>query len=151
MPCVRLNGTSDLPWERIDPELFEEFSHVTFYDYTKVAGRITPNNYHITFSRSEENEAQALKELRRGKNVAVVFGQLGPAIAKTQPLPPTWYAGPYGEQFEIIDGDEHDLRFIDPVSDIGYVIGLRAKGPAKIVQNLTSAGFVLPVIGATHV
>ena len=49
-PAVRLNGTSDLRWERIFPELFDMFPDVTFYDYTKVPGRKTPPNYHLTFS-----------------------------------------------------------------------------------------------------
>jgi|10_taG_2_1085330.scaffolds.fasta_scaffold00212_28 hypothetical protein len=50
IPAVRLNGTSDLRWERIFPELFEMFPDVQFYDYTKVPGRVVPSNYHITFS-----------------------------------------------------------------------------------------------------
>ena len=48
--AVRLNGTSDLRWERIFPELFGMFPDVQFYDYTKVPERVTPDNYHLTFS-----------------------------------------------------------------------------------------------------
>ena len=48
--AVRLNGTSDLRWERIFPELFGMFPDVQFYDYTKVPGRVTPKNYSLTFS-----------------------------------------------------------------------------------------------------
>ena len=50
IPAVRLNGTSDLRWERIFPELFDMFPDVQFYDYTKVPGRVVPSNYHITLS-----------------------------------------------------------------------------------------------------
>ncbi len=38
-PAMRLNGCSDLPWERLHGELFEEFLDVRFYDYTKIAAR----------------------------------------------------------------------------------------------------------------
>lgn len=34
-PAIRLNGTSDLPWENLAPELFQKFLGVQFYDYTK--------------------------------------------------------------------------------------------------------------------
>jgi hypothetical protein len=62
-PAVRLNGTSDLPWERLrgtdGRTLLERHATVQFYDYTKsparmaayAAGRL-PANYHLTFSRS---------------------------------------------------------------------------------------------------
>src|SRR5262249_14983912 len=83
-PVVRLNGTSDLPWERISGysgrSLMARFPSVQFYDYTKnphrmrafLAGEL-PANYHLTFSRSECNTADALNMLARGGNVAVVF------------------------------------------------------------------------------
>ena len=51
-PCVRLNGTSDLRWERTG--IMEKFPNVTFYDYTKIKNRKRlPKNYSLTFSRSE--------------------------------------------------------------------------------------------------
>jgi len=36
-PVFRLNGTSDLAWEKTG--IFDEFPSVQFYDYTKVLGR----------------------------------------------------------------------------------------------------------------
>src|ERR1044072_229786 len=38
-PAIRLNGTSDIPWERIFPDMFGTFPMVQFYDYTKNAKR----------------------------------------------------------------------------------------------------------------
>src|SRR5262245_13666417 len=35
-PAVRLNGTSDIVWERVWPEVFAEFPEIQFYDYTKI-------------------------------------------------------------------------------------------------------------------
>ena len=114
-PCVRLNGTSDIPWERVLPQVFTDFPAVQFYDYTKRPGRWElPSNYHLTFSRSETNGREARHELEHGHNVAVVFDLIPASLA---------YKG-----FPIFEGDDSDLRFLDPP---GHIIGLTAKGPAK--------------------
>lgn len=137
-PCVRLNGTSDLPWESLGGQagvsLMARFPSVQMYDYTKnpnrvrawLAGRMPPN-YHLTFSRSETNGETAVELLKAGANVAVVF-----STAKAGQLPSKW-AGK-----RVIDGDLHDLRFLDKA---GSVVGLRAKGDAKGEET----GFVVNV------
>ena len=59
----------------------EEFPNVNFYDYTKGFTRMIawlngkmPDNYHLTFSRSEETSDDRMKKiLSLGGNVAVVF------------------------------------------------------------------------------
>jgi len=112
--AIRLNVLSDLPWERIFPDMFVQFADVQFYDYTKVDGRVVPANYDLTFSRSESNEETAQKELASGRNVTVVF--------RSKTLPATWYGKP------VISGDTHDLRFLDSK---GAVVGLYAKGRAR--------------------
>lgn len=112
-PAVRLNGTSDLDWTL--SKIMNEFSHIQFYDYTKVLKRLKkaiPTNYHITFSRSESNEIEAEEALKLGFNVAVVFKQ----------QPKKWKGYP------VTSGDETDVRFEDPKS---YIIGLTAKGKAR--------------------
>lgn len=120
----RLNMFSDIPWERMVPELFREFSGVQFYDYTKSTVRASqfasghfPCNYHLTFSRSEFNEAKAIQLLLCGCSVAVVFP--GPASVE---LPGYWHG------FTVVDGDQSDLRFLD---GRGVVVGLRAKGSMR--------------------
>jgi len=129
IPAVRLNGTSDLPYERIFPDLFEKFPTIRWYDYTKVPGRITPPNYHLTFSRSEKNAKDCLAELERGINVATVF-----STKKGQPLPQILCG------WEVIDGDLTDVRFLDKGMGRGpYIIGLRAKGKAR----KDTSGFVV--------
>ncbi len=120
--AVRLNVLSDLPWERLTPWVFTEFQDVQFYDYTKVAGRVTPSNYDLTFSRSEINDAVAVAELVAGRNVAVVFA--------TKALPETW------QGFRVVNGDVTDLRFLD---DRGVVVGLYAKG----IGRNDASGFVV--------
>lgn len=128
IPCVRLNGTSDLPWLAL--ELADWFPEVQFYDYTKLpqAWTRTRSNYHLTFSHSESNETECVNALSHGLSVAVVFD-----TRKGRELPDTWHG------FKVIDGDVSDLRFLDTPAS---VIGLRAKG--KIAKHDCTSGFVVP-------
>ncbi len=138
IPVVRLNGTSDLPWELIKgsngKSLMNTFPGVQFYDYTKIRARvdrfryvIREPNYHLTFSRSECNvgDCQHLLLKPTDCNVAVVF-----ETKRGEPLPAEWGGYP------VIDGDKHDLRFLDP---LGVIVGLRAKGKAR----KDTSGFVV--------
>ena len=123
VPCFRLNLTSDIPWEhkKIDGKtIFELFPQVKFYDYTKGYRRMLnflqgkmPANYHLTFSRSEDNQKFCDMVAQAGGNVAVVFRNSLPAE----------YMGR-----KVISGDETDLRFLDPQ---GVIVGLIEKGLAK--------------------
>lgn len=137
LPVVRLNGTSDIAWESIKHEgrtIFEHFPNVQFMDYSKIPARAKrfhagnlPPNYHLTFSRSESNAETVADIVANTKtNVAVVFD------SKT--LPATYLGR------EVINGDEHDLRFTDKQ---GVIVGLSAKGKAK----KDGSGFVVTVGG----
>lgn len=139
-PCVRLNGTSDLPWENLGGQIgvcpMRRFPEIPFYDYTKNPARVRawlegrmPANYSLTFSRSECNGETALELAKAGANVAAVF-----ATKKGSKLPKVWGGRP------VIDGDVNDLRFLDPK---GRIVGLRAKGKAK--QDVS--GFVVQIGG----
>lgn len=131
VPVFRLNGTSDIAWEKIRfsidgqdyRNMMAAFPDVQFYDYTKIPGRVTPPNYSLTFSRSASNELNVIKALTKGDNVAVVFDH-------SRPLPAEFMGRP------VINGDDHDLRFLD-VS--GAIVGLKAKGPAR----RDNSGFVV--------
>lgn len=118
--AVRLNGTSDIPFEKIKLDngknIFETFPNVQFYDYTKNPKRFNkelPANYHLTFSRSEDNDKDVDNVLANGGNVAVVFG-----VKKVEELPTT-YKG-----YKVINGDETDLRFLD---EKNVIVGLKYK------------------------
>lgn len=134
-PAIRLNGTSDLLWERLTPWIYSDnykFDRIQFYDYTKappLARRRLPTNYHLTQSWHEKATDKYLEDtISMGRSMAVVF-----ATKRGQPLPATWRGVP------VIDGDLHDLRFLDPP---GVIVGLRAKG------RMTKGdwkGFVQPV------
>jgi hypothetical protein len=119
VPAVRLNGTSDLAW--MPMQLAAEFPEVQFYDYTKLPRpwHRTRANYHLTFSLSENNAQDANDALDHGVNVAVVF-----PVKRGQPLPEAFMG------CAVIDGDAHDLRFMDETRT-PVIVGLRAKGKAK--------------------
>lgn len=132
--AVRLNGTSDLPYEKYKigdtgKNIMELFPDIQFYDYTKLETRITkgqlPANYHLTFSRAEDNDHK-LDAVLEHTSAAVVF---------SGELPATWRGYP------VIDGDEHDARFTD--AGPGTVIGLLVKGQGK----KDTTGFVVPSHG----
>lgn len=119
--AIRLNVFSDIQWEKICPELFEQFNDVMFYDYTKIPSRLQkdklPKNYHLTFSRSENTSDYEIERIiQLGFNIAVPF------YAKKDNLPNFYLDIP------IINGDKSDIRFLDP---IGVIVGLSAKGNGK--------------------
>ena len=141
IPVIRLNGTSDNLWERIKIKgtefdgltIFQAFPEVQFYDYTKYTfqERSTnlPNNYHLTYSFSEDTTPEILADnLNNGRNVAVVFnicklGNKGKCHNKCKcPLPETWNG------YTVISGNDSDVRFLDPT---GVIVGLRANGKAR--------------------
>ena len=128
IPAVRLNGTSDIAWEKIKVvrdgveyrSLMDAYPDIQWYDYTKILGRkraLAMPNYHLTFSLAENNDADALKALAQGYNVAVVLN-----IGRKADKPASWGG------FPMIDGDESDVRFLDPKG--GHMVGLFAKGDA---------------------
>ena len=129
VPCVRLNGTSDIGWEGVANDLMAEFSNVQWYDYTKIQARMMrylegkmPSNYYLTFSKSENNWDKCLEVLKHGGNVAAVFNK----------LPETFM------DYAVIDGDKSDLRFLDPFN---VIVGLKAKGMARKDKS----GFVITI------
>jgi hypothetical protein len=146
MPCVRLNGTSDIVWERRSCSgehrealpaytIFDRFPGVQFYDYTKLPVRLhrkLPANYHLTVSYSAADKAYAAQcwaAHKAGRNVVMVVRSKGERDRLVS----------HG----CVDGDAHDLRFLDPP---GSWIVLAAKGTAKHDHG----GFVLDGVTRTE-
>ena len=118
VPCIRLNGTSDISWENTG--LIDEFKSIQWYDYTKVYKRALkfvngtlPKNYHLTYSLNEDNKKQAFDILKKGGNISVVF---------RKSLPKKFMG------YKIVNADLNDLRFLDGHN---IIAGLVAKGKAK--------------------
>jgi hypothetical protein len=120
--AIRLNGTSDIDHLSLLLRytginfLDEFYSDLIFYDYTKNINHIKKyknSRYHLTFSRSECNDATVDQAIQLGVNIAVVFRNELPATYKGLP---------------VINGDLSDLRINDPKQ---CIVGLIAKGKAK--------------------
>ena len=126
---VRLNGTSDIDWQKIKMQdtktIFEIYPDLHFYDYTKNAKRTSKyKNYSLTFSYSESVTITTVKsKLKQDVNVAVVFDEV-----------PTKWNG-----LEVINGDLSDLR---PKDKKHVIVGLKAKGLARTIK----ADFVIKTI-----
>lgn len=127
-PLVRLNGTSDIQYERIPfyyngiqyKNIFELFPTIQFYDYTKIPSRDNiPSNYDLTFSYSgvESFQPSILKALSNPafNRIAVVFD-------KVENIPATFL------DRKVLSGDDSDVRHLDAKNTI---VALYAKGKAK--------------------
>ena len=117
--AIRPNGTTDLRFEKLWPELFSDNPDVTLWDYTKDMTRNVDHipNYSLCYSVHENtSDADIEKAFSNGMN-CVVVGRL-----KRTDVKPTSYKGR-----PTVDGDKHDLRFLDPA---GSFVLLFAKGGA---------------------
>jgi len=151
--CVRLNGSTDIVWERVSFEIDEKtarayakrrghcpafayvagrvmtlpqlFPELQFVEYTKNPNRLgkAPANLDLTLSFSGSNIEACAAALANGHNVAVVF----------HGGLPSRFAG-----MAVIDGDKHDLRHLDAKG--GYIVGLSPKG-RKAKRD--ASGFVI--------
>lgn len=147
--AYRLNATSDLPWENrkvdIDGQtvaIMDYFDDCLFYDYTAITKRALkwangqlPSNYHLTYSRKEDNHSDVVDVLLAGGNVAAVAES---SIYK-QSLVDGFLEIPhkFGTlKVDVTDGDAHDFRPADPT---GCLVILKAKGDAKT----DTSGFVI--------
>ena len=154
MPAVRLNGTTDVKWESTPVvingvkyadnimSLFSgtyDYSQVIFYDYTawpyaKRPNETLPDNYHLTFSRKENNDSQIADNISHGRNVTVVVDI--PSRDKTTAIPTTW------REIPTFDADKSDFRPNDP---IGRILILRYKSAkASSLADAMESGFVVP-------
>ena len=131
--AFRLNGTSDIDfiyllqkYAQLNIEDLKE--NAVFYDYTKILGKVKKyknySNYHLTFSRAEDNNSIAEAALSDGANVAIVF---------RDGLPRFWRG------YKVIDGDTSDILMI---YNKNVILGLKAKGEAKKDKS----GFVVDAV-----
>jgi hypothetical protein len=152
--CVRLNGSSDIVWERISFDLDQKtikalrvrafnpslaefiypsrqwtlpqlFPAIQFVEYTKLPGRLGKAPRNLDLTLSYSAEnAQDCVD-------ALMAGH-NVAMVFAGGLPES-FAG-----FFVIDGDKHDLRHLDQKG--GYIVGLSPKG-AKAKKD--TSGFVV--------
>jgi hypothetical protein len=84
-----------------------------------------PVNYHLTFSRSEDNDSDVAEIMLMGGNIAVPF-----YVRKNERLPKLFNG------IKVIIGDNSDLRFRDKKN---VIVGLKAKGKGRS----DSTGFIV--------
>jgi hypothetical protein len=146
--AVRLNGTTDVKWEstpvvidgvKIANNIMELYPDLIYYDYTawpyaKRPNESLPDNYHLTFSRKENNDSQIAENISHGRNVTVVVDI--PSRDKTTAIPITW------REIPTFDADKSDFRPNDP---IGRILILRYKSAkASSLADAIASGFVVP-------
>jgi len=138
--AVRINGTSDID---IPEALLDAHRDVVFTDYTKrpdiaLSWNAHHPNRYVVFSATERTpDAQIATLLAAGHNVVVPF-----QLKRGEDLPQS-YLG-----HTVIDGDKHDLRFLDSVvepdahAEGGVIVGLRYK---IVPHSPEHHGFIRPV------
>ena len=127
---IRLNGVSDLSpqiFKLGNKNILDLFPKEMFYDYTKIANRITLSekykNYHVTYSYSGHNWNECETALNKGVNVAIVFKRL-----------PKTYKG-----YKVVNGDISDMRIKDKK---GVIVGLKLKLTNR-VNNQSKSKFII--------
>ena len=131
VPAVRLNGSTDILWERhVDMAAHPD---VTFYDYTKapLAARRPAPNYHLTFSVSEKRGSMddARAYLAAGHGAAVVVQTTdGTSVEDAKRAASALIDAGTWHGYPTIDGDKDDARFTDPPGSwvVLYAKGLKA-------------------------
>ncbi len=129
---LRLNGTSDKDFTKMG--LYNIFPDIQFCEYTKNPILVKkylrdelPSNLHMTLSRSEVNHNFCMECLKDGGiNVAIPFAG---------DRPESWMG------FPVLDGDKHDLRFLDEGG--GYIVGLSFKNFKKNLNRGVRSGFII--------
>lgn len=139
-PVVRLNVTSDIPWEHVAPQMFQNHPNVQFYDYSKNPQRVmkqgTHPNYMLALSHTgtghdESNDHHVVKALEAGRLVAMVHKR-----GKGSPRPTHVEDVQTGKRYPIVNGDKDDMlpnRF----SRAGRTHGSPGHG---VVSSLTLKG-----------
>ncbi len=128
VPAVRLNGSTDILWER--HVNMAEHPATTFYDYTKapLKTRRPAANYHLTASIDERpsSMARALDYIRAGYSAAVVVQtEDGQTVTTAKRAAAALIAAGAWNGYPTIDGDKDDARFLDAP---GSWVVLFAKG-----------------------
>ena len=162
LTAFRLNGTSDILFENIQIyisvglsdfiynkfsfninsgyysnifDIFKFEKNIIFYDYTKnkreYQNLLNEFNYHLTFSFDGEsnkiNIDRCFDAMKQNINIASVIN-----YKKKEILPTKFYSKIFNINFDCIDGDIDDMRFLDAKNKL---VLLRFKKPIGIKYN----------------
>lgn len=137
-PVCQLNGLSDV-W--FSDGVMRNHPSIQFIDYTKSQYKmygLWPRNYHLTYSINEKTPSGLVSNIYRDTRFNAAF------VWHNNDLPETYSID--GREYKVIDGDVHNLRFLD---EPGCLVGLRLKIPtlpagvaADMKQRAIDLGFV---------
>tara|TARA_R100000963_G_scaffold34488_2_gene28324 strand:+ start:1269 stop:1985 length:717 start_codon:yes stop_codon:yes gene_type:complete len=129
IPVFRPNLLSDRP--QLEELVHKHQPDLRCYDYTKLAKPWLRAHelYHLTYSLDTHNEREAIEAINHGINVAVVFNP-------KEAIPDGFTLG--GVEYPTLDGDKHDLRFLDPP---GHIVALKGKTITGGVEAPIESGF----------
>lgn len=150
IPAVRLNVSSDIPFERICGDLFSRFRRIRFYDYTAYAADVRqnlPENYQLCHSWKETTTFDYVeKVISAGRNIVVPFDSAyAPQRGLFGALPETvvFMDLKTGRTLtvRVRNGDKNDIR-LRQTDGRGVCIGLHGKSGKSRVDDAVAAGFM---------
>jgi hypothetical protein len=150
IPAVRLNVSTDIPWEKIAPQIFTTRRRCRFYDYTAYtpdARRNLPANYQLCHSWKEHTTfAYVESVLSAGRNIVVPFDSAyAPARHLFGALPAIviFRDRSTGRELSIgtVNGDRHDIRRTQ-TDGAGVVVALHGKSGRGKVSAAVDSGFM---------
>lgn len=138
----RCNGTTDIDWTRVlfdGKTVFQRIKGIRWYDYTKnpnLAENYLRAGICVTFSWYKKAEsARVLDLLDRGINVAITYRDEVPDIQEIG-----------GRRIPVLNGDAHDLRFLDRkhhIVGLKYKFATMSQNAAEINRRALESGFII--------
>ena len=150
IPAVRLNVSTDIPWEKVAPQIFAERRRTKFYDYTAYsvdARRILPPNYQLCHSWKEHTTfSYVAAVIDAGRNIVVPFDSAyAPARGLFGALPAAvvFVDRETGREIVVdtVNGDRHDIRRRE-TDGAGLVVALHGKSGRSKVSAAVDSGFM---------
>lgn len=150
IPSVRLNVSTDIPWEKVAPQIFAERRRTKFYDYTAYpvdARKNLPKNYELCHSWKEHSTFSYVESVvSAGRNIVVPFDSAyAPARKLFGALPESvvFVDKATGRELRVSvrNGDKHDFRMAK-TDGRGVCIGLHGKSGRSKVTAAVDSGFM---------
>ena len=150
IPAVRLNVSTDIPWEKTSPHIFADRPRTRFYDYTAYtveARRILPPNYQLCHSWKEHTTFSYVESvIAAGRNIVVPFDSAyAPSRRLFGALPEyvVFQCKETGRELKILcnNADKNDIRMRE-TDGAGVCNALHGKSGRGKVNAAVDSGFM---------